>query len=153
MSPSTMDVGDAHPQGSTLVCSICKRPPSCIAICPAKVYYVLGKQTTTHAFVHLGTHSHPVKDGELRDMWDRTCSLIGERWRGLEGQQILPLSWKLRRSCSGSSFSNLRGIPPRIWSSMILSLFWTNASTLRLLIYETRSPHLNTSGSLGSLIA
>ena len=85
MSPSTMDVGDAHPQGSTLVCSICKRPPSCIAICPTKVYYVLGKQTTTRAFVHLGTHSHPVKDGELRDMWDRTRSLIGEQMERTPG--------------------------------------------------------------------
>ena len=79
VSPSTMDVGDAHVQGSTLVCCICKHPPSCIAICPAKVYYVLGKQTTTRAFVHLGTHSHPVKDGELQDMRDCTRSLIGEQ--------------------------------------------------------------------------
>ena len=79
VSPSIMDVGDAHPQGSTLLCSICKRPPSCIATCPAKVYYVLGKQSSTRAFVHLGTHSHPVKDGELRDMRDRTRSLIGEQ--------------------------------------------------------------------------
>ena len=49
VSLSTMDVGDAHSQGSTLVCSICKCPPSCIAVCLAKVYYVFGKQTTTHA--------------------------------------------------------------------------------------------------------
>ena len=67
------------PAKSTLLCSICKRPPSCIATCPAKVYYVLGKQSSTHAFVHLGIHSHPVKDGELRDMRDCTCSLIGEQ--------------------------------------------------------------------------
>ena len=79
VSPSVMDVGDAHPQGSTLVYSICKHPPSCIATCPTKVYYVLGKQSSTSAFVHLGTHSHPVKDGELRDMWERTHSLIGEQ--------------------------------------------------------------------------
>ena len=38
VSPSIMDVGDAHPQGSTLLCTICKHPPSCIATCPAKVY-------------------------------------------------------------------------------------------------------------------
>ena len=83
--PSIMDVGDAHPQGSTLLCSICKRPPSCIATCPAKVYYVLGKQSSTRAFVHLGTHSHPVKDGELRDMRDRTRSLIGEQMERTPG--------------------------------------------------------------------
>ena len=57
VSSSIMDVGDAHRQGSTLLCSICKCPPSCIATCPAKVYYVLGKQSSTRAFVHLGTHS------------------------------------------------------------------------------------------------
>ena len=83
--PSIMDVGDAHPQGSILLCSICKRPPSCIATCPAKVYYVLGKQSSTRAFVHLGTHSHPVKDGELRDMRDRTRSLIGEQMERTPG--------------------------------------------------------------------
>ena len=79
VSPSILDVGDAHPQGSTLVYSICKHPPSCVATCPARVYYVLGKQSSTRAFVHLGTHSHPVKDGELRDMRERTRSLIGEQ--------------------------------------------------------------------------
>ena len=79
ISPSIMDVGDAHPQGSTLVCSICKHPPSYIATCLTKVYYVLGKQSSTRAFVHLGTHSHPVKDGELRDMRERTRLLIGEQ--------------------------------------------------------------------------
>ena len=79
VSPSIMDVGDAHPRGSTLVCTICKHPPSCIATCPAKVYYVLGKQSCTRAFVHLGTHCHPVKDGELQDMQERTRSLIGEQ--------------------------------------------------------------------------
>ena len=85
VSPSIMDVGDAHPQGSTLLCSICKNPPSCIATCSAKVYYVLGKQSSTCVFVHLGTHSHPVKDGELRDMRDRTRSLIGEQMERMPG--------------------------------------------------------------------
>ena len=47
VSPSIMDVGDAHPRGSTLVYTICNHPPSCIATCPAKVYYVLGKQSCT----------------------------------------------------------------------------------------------------------
>ena len=79
VSPSIMDVGDAHPRGSTLLCTICKHPPSCIATCPAKVYYVVGKQSSTRAFVHLGTHCHPVKDGEMQDMRERTHSLIGEQ--------------------------------------------------------------------------
>ena len=74
-----MDVGDAHPQGSTLVCSICKHPPSCIGTCPAKVYYVLGKQSSMRAFVHLRTHSHLMKDGELQDMQERTRSFIEEQ--------------------------------------------------------------------------
>ena len=79
VSPLIMDVGDAHPRGSTLLCTICKHPPSCIATCSAKVYYVVEKQSSTRAFVHLGTHCHPVKDGELRDMRKRTRSLIGEQ--------------------------------------------------------------------------
>ena len=54
-------------------------------LCPAKVYYILGKQSSTRAFVHLGIHSHPVKDGELRDMQDRTRSLIGEQMERTPG--------------------------------------------------------------------
>ena len=85
VSLSIMDMEDVHPQGSTLVCNICKHPPSSIATCFAKVYYVLGKQSSTRVFVHLDTHSHPVKDGELRDMRERTCSFIEEHVERMPG--------------------------------------------------------------------
>ena len=116
-----MDVGDAHPQGSTLVCSICKHPPSCIATCPAKMYYVLGKQSFTRAFVHLGTHSHPVKDRELRDMRERTHSLIGKQMERMPGATNSSIVVEATKELLGISFFDLKGIPPRLWTSMTLS--------------------------------
>ncbi len=79
LSPSALSVGVPHPKGSTLVCKICKDPPLCISMCSARVYYVLGAPGMTRTYVHLGIHAHPVKDGELRDMQDRTRVLIGEQ--------------------------------------------------------------------------
>ena len=67
-----LDVGAKHPPSSTLVCKFCKEPPSCIALCNVRVYYVCGNNTLTRAFIHLGIHKHPVKDGELRDTQERT---------------------------------------------------------------------------------
>lgn len=78
MTPCVLDVGDLHPIGSTLVCRVCKQSTSCIAKCVVKAYYVLGNRGLSRAFVHLGVHKHPVKDGELRDLQDRTRVLIGE---------------------------------------------------------------------------
>ena len=69
MSVIVLDVGDKHlPPSSTLVCKFCKEPPSCIVRCNVWVYYVCGNSTLTRAFIHLGIHKHPMKDGELRDM-------------------------------------------------------------------------------------
>ena len=53
----------------------------------------------------------------------------------------------------GEFLLRLEGDSSRDMEFNDLALFWTNASTLRLLTYETRSPHLNTLGSSVSLIA
>ena len=79
MSVVPLDVGDKHPPSSTLLCKFYKEPPCCIARCNARVYYICGNSTLTRAFIHLGIHKHPVKDGELRDMQERTRDLIGEQ--------------------------------------------------------------------------
>ena len=79
MSAVLLDVGNKHPPSSTLVCKFCKEPPSCIARCNVRVYYVHGNSTLTRAFIHLGIHKHPMKDGELRDMQERTRDLVGEQ--------------------------------------------------------------------------
>ena len=79
VSPFTFEVG-MHPlKGSTLVCNICKSPPSYLAICPAKIYYVLGKDYMTRAYVHLGSHRHHVKVGIYRDAMERIRSLLGDQ--------------------------------------------------------------------------
>ena len=78
VSSFTFEVGMHPPKGSTLVCNICKSPPSCLAICPAKIYYVLRKDYMTRACIHLGSHRHPVKVGIYRDAMERTRSLLRE---------------------------------------------------------------------------
>ena len=79
VSSFTFEVG-MHPlKGSTLVCNICKSPPSYLAICPAKIYYVLGKDYMTRACVNLGSHRHPMKVGIYRDAMERTRSLLRDQ--------------------------------------------------------------------------
>ena len=79
VSSFTVEVGMHPPKGSTLICNICKSPPSYLAICPAKIYYILGKDYMTRVCVHLGSHRHLVKVGIYRDAMERTRSLLGEQ--------------------------------------------------------------------------
>jgi hypothetical protein len=67
------------PPDSTLVCSICKMPPKCVALCDAKIFYVHGKVPSQRACIHLGKHRHPVKVGDCRDSRQRIHSLIEEQ--------------------------------------------------------------------------
>jgi hypothetical protein len=71
-TPMTFSVRQAAPDGSSLVCKICKVPPDlycnmwcqdllCIWIC-----------------MHLGLHKHPVKAGENHEFKSRMRTLIGE---------------------------------------------------------------------------
>jgi hypothetical protein len=78
-SPIPFEVGPDPPSGSTITCKICSVVPSCIASCPAKLYYVVGKKGMRRACVHFGVHDHPVKYGDCRDTRERTRSLISEQ--------------------------------------------------------------------------
>ena len=60
-------VGEYPPPKSTLVCKICRVPPTCLASCPARVYYVFGKKNMTRARVHIGFDDHPVGYRECRE--------------------------------------------------------------------------------------
>jgi hypothetical protein len=42
-------VGCQPPSQSSIVCKICNAPPSCIATCEARIYYVLGRDHMTRA--------------------------------------------------------------------------------------------------------
>jgi hypothetical protein len=72
-------IGQVSATESTFVCKVCKEPPSCLAICDAKIYYVTSKRNTTRACIHLGSHKHPVKIGDYRDTKEKINSLIGEQ--------------------------------------------------------------------------
>ena len=71
-------VGQGPPRGSTVVCKVCKEPPSCLATCGAKIYYVSGKRNRTRVCIHLGSHEHPVKVGDYRDTKVEINILIGD---------------------------------------------------------------------------
>ena len=73
------EVGSKPPAGSTVVCKSCNVPPTCVALCTAKIYYVIGTPHMTRACVHLGSHDHPVKSGDHRDFIDLADSLIGDQ--------------------------------------------------------------------------
>lgn len=73
------NVGIQPSKGSTLVCKICKIPPSCVASCEAKIYYVLAKDDMTCACVHFSIHNHPVKIGDYHDDIAKGESLVKEQ--------------------------------------------------------------------------
>ena len=76
---TTFPIGQPTPTGSTLVCKICKVPSICVATCAARVYYVFGASHMTRAYLHLGVHDHPVKEGEDQGIKERTRQLIEEQ--------------------------------------------------------------------------
>jgi hypothetical protein len=72
-------VDQTPPTESTLVCKVCKEPPTCISTYGAKIYYVAAKNNHTRACIHLGTHNHPVKVGDYRDTKAEISGLIEEQ--------------------------------------------------------------------------
>jgi hypothetical protein len=77
--PTPFSVGEPAPDGSTLVCKICKVLLVCIANCGARIYYVLGPANMTRACLHLGVHKHLVKVGKDQEIKERTSKLIQEQ--------------------------------------------------------------------------
>jgi hypothetical protein len=64
------------PLDSTLVCKICKVPPTYVNFCNARIYYVFSKSDMTRACIHLGMHNHPVSDGICQETLDTIFGLI-----------------------------------------------------------------------------
>ena len=79
LSEKVFEIGSTPPTGSTIVCTTCNVPPTCVAVCPAKIYCVTEAPHMTRACVHLGSHDHHVKSGDHRDFIELTESLIGEK--------------------------------------------------------------------------
>jgi hypothetical protein len=72
------NLGHLPPPDSTLVCKVCKVPPTCVNFCDARIYYVLSKSDMTRACIHLGMHNHPVSDGVCRETIDTISSLVAQ---------------------------------------------------------------------------
>ena len=51
-----------------LVCKHYRRTPSCLVLCPCRMFYIVSKDPLmSRACVHIGTHGHPVAKGHCRD--------------------------------------------------------------------------------------
>jgi hypothetical protein len=61
---TSFQVGCQPSRQSSIICKICKTPPTCVATCEARIYYVFGRDHMIRACVHLGVYEHPVKNGE-----------------------------------------------------------------------------------------
>ena len=68
------------PKQSTLVCMVCKMPPTCASACTARIYFAYSDNPNmTRATIHLGHHAHPVARGMYRDSTEVICGLIAEQ--------------------------------------------------------------------------
>ena len=73
-------VGSGPPKDSTLVCKVCKVPPTCVSTCNARMYYCFGnKLEMSRAAIHFGEHNHPVARGMYRDSTEEIIGLIEEQ--------------------------------------------------------------------------
>ena len=59
------------PQKCSILCKICKSIPSCLKLCPCKMFYITSKNPLmSRACVHFGSHDHPVATGDCREAMD-----------------------------------------------------------------------------------
>ena len=69
-----------RPKHSTLVCMVCKMPPTCLGACTARIYFAYSDNPEmTRAAIHLRHHGHPVARGMYRDSTEVICGLIAEQ--------------------------------------------------------------------------
>jgi hypothetical protein len=66
------------PADSSLVCKVCKKPPTCIDFCAARIYYVVSAGDMSRACIHLGNHKHPVAEGQCRETMETVTELIAQ---------------------------------------------------------------------------
>lgn len=64
------------PANSSLVCKVCKKTPTCIDFCAARIYYVVSAGNMFRACIHLGNHVHPVAEGQCREILETVAELI-----------------------------------------------------------------------------
>jgi hypothetical protein len=72
-TPVVLTPAPSHPAPlkCSVVCRLCKNTPSCLKMCSCKMYYIISKNPLmTRVAVHIGTHDHPVADGEYREAMD-----------------------------------------------------------------------------------
>ena len=69
-----------RPKHSTLVCMVCKMPPTCPCACTARIYFAYSDNPNmTRAAFHLGHHGHSIARVMYRDSTKVICGLIAEQ--------------------------------------------------------------------------
>ena len=59
------------PRKCSVLCRICKSTPTCLKLCPCKMYYITSKNPKmSRACVHFGTHEHPKATGDCTEAMD-----------------------------------------------------------------------------------
>jgi hypothetical protein len=106
-------VGEPAPDGSTLVCKICKVPLVCIATCGARIYYVYGSASMNRACLHLGHHDHLVKDGKDHEIKERTHKLIEEQVERTPKATNSAIVMEASKELVGELLINPEGAPVR----------------------------------------
>jgi hypothetical protein len=91
-------LGHLPPSDSTLVCKVCKVPPTCVNFCPRHIYYILGKSHVTRACIHLEMHNHSISDGICRETLDTISGLIAQEVSKTPTAKTPPSLWLLARS-------------------------------------------------------
>jgi hypothetical protein len=71
-------LGHLPHHNSSLVCKVCKVPPTYVNFCPRRIYYNLGKGDLSKACIHLGMPNHPVSDGICREILGTISGLIAQ---------------------------------------------------------------------------
>jgi hypothetical protein len=106
-------VGHPTPNGSSLVCRICKIPPSCIAACGARICYIFRNYHMTCAYVHLRHHKHLVKACENHEFKERMRSLIRKQVKRTSKATNSAIVMEATKELMGELLLHPEGAPAR----------------------------------------
>jgi len=73
-------VGDSLPKDCTIACKVCKKLPSCLSTCDARIYYsYTDNPKMNRVAIHFGEHLHLVAKGMYRDSTQEICRFIAKQ--------------------------------------------------------------------------
>ena len=83
-----------------LVCRFCKVTPTCLELCPCKLFYVVSKDLTmSRACIHMGTHFHLVEKRDCRAAMDQIQEEVKIQVAKIPSVKASALELQLGRNC------------------------------------------------------